>query len=319
MTNLRERVEALWSGEALWDCPMARFSTLGVGGLAGAVIEPSSLSELLTLVRNLRAENIDRLVIGGGSNILVSDQGFAGVVIHLGRKFAAINEQTGVDDKEASATVEAGCSLARLVNWCLDRELGGLEFAAGIPGSIGGAVVMNAGAWGHELAPLVQHVTAINSEGDLVECVGEKIPFRYRSWGLDDLVAAVITLRFVKGSRKEMEATCHRLARQRRDIQPLGKASAGSFFKNPKAGPAAGKLIEDAGLKGRRVGDAVVSEKHANFLINIGHATASDFLELMRVVQEKVLATSNIWLEPEVKIIGDWAGGENPRQGRFGP
>ena len=305
MSDLRKTVQALWSGDVLLNCPMARYSTLRAGGETAALIEPRSIMELVQLVEGLSANRVEWLVIGGGSNILVSDQGFAGVVLHLGREFAGISAVAG-EENVMLVTVEAGCSLARLVNWCLEEELTGLEFAAGIPGSIGGAVVMNAGAWGQEIGSLVQQVTVIDREGNLGDCAGETIPFVYRSWGLDDQVVAAVTLRLKKGSRQEIETTCHDLTRRRRETQPQGKASAGSFFKNPSTGLAAGKLIEDAGLKGRQVGDAMVSEQHANFLVNVGHATAADFLELMRIVQEKVMAMSGVWLEPEVRIIGEW-------------
>lgn len=303
MNDLRKTVQALWPGEVFWSCPMARYSTLRAGGPAAALIEPRCVTELVHVVRGLRANRVDWLVIGGGSNILVTDQGFAGVVLHLGREFATISKKSEAE-AEVLVTVEAGCSLARLSKWCIEQELTGLEFAAGIPGSVGGAVVMNAGAWGQEISSLVQQVTVIDDSGNLVDLAGRLIPFGYRSWGLENRVAAAITLRLAKGKRQEIEATCHDLARRRRQTQPLDKASAGSFFKNPLTGPAAGKLIEDAGLKGLRVGDAEVSPKHANFLVNVGHATAEDFLGLMRVVREKVFAKSQIWLEPEVRIIG---------------
>lgn len=302
MIDFQKTVQLLWGGEILWDCPMARYSTLRVGGLAAAMIEPRSMTELADLVQGLSASRVKWMVIGGGSNILVSDQGFAGVVLHLGREFSGISAEAG-NESEVLVTVEAGCSLARLVKWCVEQELTGLEFAAGIPGSIGGAVVMNAGAWGQEIGSLVQKVKAVDEQGGFVEYDGNMIPFRYRSWGVADKLVANVTLKLKKGSRQEIETTCHELARQRRETQPLDKASAGSFFKNPSSGPAAGKLIEDAGLKGQRVGDAVVSPQHANFLVNVGHASASDFLELMRIVQEKVKAESGIWLEPEVQVI----------------
>lgn len=152
MGDLRKTVQALWHGEVLWSCPMARYSTLKAGGPAAAVVEPRCITELAHLVRGLRANHVEWLVVGGGSNILVTDQGFAGVVVHLGREFAAISMKE-VDVLEVSVTVEAGCSLARLTKWCIEQELSGLEFAAGIPGTIGGAVVMNAGAWGRRSVP----------------------------------------------------------------------------------------------------------------------------------------------------------------------
>ncbi len=307
MIDLRKTLQALWHGEILWSCPMAGYSTIKAGGPAAALIEPRSMAELAALVRGLHENRVKWMVLGGGSNVLVADEGFAGVVLHLGRRFGAIAEAGG-QDGSVLVTVEAGCSLARLVNWCLERELAGLEFASGIPGSIGGAVVMNAGAWGREIGSLVEKVTVVDGDGNIAGIEGASIPFRYRSWGLAEQVVAAVTLRLEKGRRQEIEAACHELARRRRGTQPLDKPSAGSFFKNPPAGPAAGKLIEDAGLKGYRIGDAMVSPKHANFIVNMGHASAADLLALMDVVREKVMAMSGIWLEPEVRIIGDRKG-----------
>ncbi len=304
MADLRRTVQGLWGGEVLWGCPMARYSTLRAGGPAAALLEPRCTTELAGLVRGFQANGIDWLVVGGGSNILVCEQGFAGVVLHLGRQFAAISKLSN-DEHGVLVTVEAGCSLARLGNWCLGHEFTGLEFATSIPGSIGGAVVMNAGAWGREIGSLVQQVTVVDTNGNLADLAGETIPFRYRSWGLHGQVVAAVTLRLGQGTRQEIEESCHQLSRRRRESQPLAKASAGSFFKNPLNGPAAGKLIEDAGLKGLQVGEAMVSLKHANFLVNMGHASADDFLRLMKIVQEKVFAMTQIWLEPEVRIIGE--------------
>lgn len=302
MTDLGVTLRSFWDGEILRDCSMARFSTIRAGGPAAAVVQPAGMDELLRLIQGLRGHGLPWQVVGGGSNILVADEGFAGVIVLLGRAFAAIAGPVADRDRRL-VTVEAGCPLARLVNWCVARELRGLEFAAGIPGSIGGAVVMNAGAWGGELAERVVAVTVVDERGESAVLTRAEIPFGYRSWGLSGPVVATVTLGLVPGRREELEAACHELARRRRETQPLATPSAGSFFKNPP-GQAAGRLIEQAGLKGLRVGGAMVSPKHANFLVNVDRATARDFLALMRVVQEKVMAMHGVWLEPEVRIIG---------------
>lgn len=302
MTDLRNIVSAFWDGEILWDCPMARFSTLRVGGPAAALVEPASMADLERLVRGLQERGLPWYVVGGGSNILVREAGFAGVVIHLGRKFAAISEPLA-DGERMEVSVAAGCSLTRLAGWCAEQGVSGLEFASGIPGTVGGAVVMNAGAWGGEMAQVVAAVTVVDPRGEVAELEREEIPFSYRSWGLSDLVVAEVTFSLGRGERKDIEAVSRELAGRRRELQPLSLPSAGSFFKNPP-GDAAGRLIERAGLKGFQVGGAMVSPLHANFLVNVGEATADDFIALMEVVRKKVLAMSGVWLEPEVHIIG---------------
>lgn len=302
MTELRAKLTSIWEGDVLWERPMAEYSTIRVGGPAAALVEPASLAELLRLVRGLRQHGLPWLVVGGGSNILVADQGFAGVVVLLGRALATISGPVAAGDGQL-VTVEAGCSLAKLVAWGAERGLSGLEFAAGIPGSVGGAVVMNAGAWGGEMAERIVAVTVIDRQGESADLAREAIPFGYRSWGLGDHIVASATLAFTRGERQAIEATCRELARRRRETQPLGLPSAGSFFKNPP-GLAAGRLIEQANLKGQRIGGAMVSEKHANFLVNVGGATARDFLDLMRLVQERGAQAYGVQLEPEGRIIG---------------
>ncbi|MFA7383122.1 MAG: UDP-N-acetylmuramate dehydrogenase [Desulfurivibrionaceae bacterium] len=298
-----EQLRELWSGEIEWRSPMARWCTLRVGGPARGVAIPASLEELRSLLGVLARLGVCWRVIGRGSNLLVSDAGYDGVIVMLGRKFAAIDKFVGAKEDGSLVQVEAGCSLMKLVNWCSDQGLEGLEFAAGIPGSVGGAVVMNAGAWGKEMSEVLSSVTFLDKAGELVKRGKDDLPFTYRHLETKGMIVAAAEFLLQTGDRQAIEQKCGQLLRDRKEKQPQGLASAGSFFKNPPGLPAAGKLIQDAGLKGLRIGGAQVSEVHANFLVNTGSATAKDFIDLMRLVQEKVLERFGIRLEPEVHLI----------------
>lgn len=306
--NIRQNLVKFWQGEVLWDCPMERFSTLRVGGPATAVVLPTSAEEVSCLVKGLKQYDIPWRVIGRGSNILVPDAGFSGVVIVLGPQFSKIGKAQDLGEK-TEVHVESGCGLAKLCNWCMDHELAGLEFATGIPGSVGGAVSMNAGAWGKEISRVVAAITFIDSHGEIFSRSRQTLRFSYRHLDREEgtiILSAVFEL--CKGRREEIASACQKYMKQRKENQPQGAASAGSFFKNPAGQKAAGFLIEQAGLKGFRVGGAMVSDVHANFIVNTGAATSQNFLELMRIVQEKVLDNSGVCLEPEVDI---WAALEN--------
>ena len=301
--NWSEQLRDLWSGEIEWDSPMARWCTLHVGGPAKAIAIPASRVELQSLLGVLAELGVCWRVIGRGSNLLVSDAGYAGVIVMLGRKFAAIEKRAGEREGEARVQVEAGCSLMKLVNWCSGSGLQGLEFAAGIPGSVGGAVAMNAGAWGKEMSGILSSVTFLRGSGELLERDKRELAFSYRHLETEGMIVTVAEFLLQAGDRQEIEQRCAQLLGDRKKKQPQGLASAGSFFKNPAGFPSAGRLIEEAGLKGVRVGGAQVSEVHANFLVNIGSATAQDFLDLMHLVQEKVAERFKIRLEPEVHIL----------------
>lgn len=304
---LRREVTSFWQGEMAWDVPMAKLSTLAVGGPAAGVAFPGSISELSSLVAGLHDRSIPWWVIGKGSNILVPDEGLAGIVIVLGRNLARIDgpkvSPPLCRGESHTVRVEAGCTLPRLVQWCTIRNLSGLEFAAGIPGSVGGAIAMNAGAWGGEMSTVVESIIAIDRQGEAVQKKREDLAFGYREWkeARSYLIVAA-ELRLAVLDAGEIRRHCRNLRTRRRSNQPLGAASAGSFFKNPE-GVAAGRLIEAAGLKGLGVGGAAVSRKHANFIINTGNAKAADVLQLMQTVQQAVQRTSGIMLEPEVRIL----------------
>lgn len=304
MTAIQDKIRRCWSGETLWDCPLADYTTLRVGGPADALIQPRSKDELCRLVRGLTAAQVPWRVIGRGSNIVVADCGVEGAIIMLGRDFAGIRALTGPPVHQV--VVEAGCSLSKLVNWCAEHSLSGLEFAIGIPGSVGGAIIMNAGAWGSEMGQVLSAVELLDHSGVLEERRLSPDDFCYRGWRQPHgkvVVSGVFAL--TPDDKAAIDERCLSYARQRLAKQPKGAASAGSFFKNP-AGDAAGRLIEQAGLKGLRVGGAEVSMIHANFLINRGGAKAEDFRQLMALVQERVEETFGVHLHPEVEFVGRW-------------
>lgn len=307
LNRYQDELARFWPGPVSWDCPMSRYSTLRVGGPAEALVMVENLDGLTSLLGWLHARRIPWHVIGRGSNILVPDQGLAGVVVILAGAFETIEaitpDETPTDD---SARVRAGaaCSLARLVQHCIDNGLSGLEFCTGIPGTLGGAIVMNAGAWGGAIGDLVQKVAVVRADGTPEELSAAAIPFAYRTWGVaTGLVVTGATLQLHTDSMTAIEARCRSYQEQRRSKQPLNAASAGSFFKNPPQ-QAAGRLIEQTGLKGYKIGGAMISDKHANFIITTDAATADDVLTLMRYVQDRVHEATGIRLEPEVRILG---------------
>ena len=276
-----------------------KFTTLRVGGPADYFAEPQTEEELLLMMREAKAARIPVLLLGNGSNVLVRDGGFRGLVIRLGKGFSAIER------KDNCLYAQAGALLSTLARQAQEACLTGLEFAQGIPGSVGGGVYMNAGAYGGELGQRVEFVRVLDGE-TVREIPGSEMAFSYRHTRAmeEQWIILGAQFRLTPGDPKEIEAAMRDFAARRKEKQPLEFPSAGSFFKRP-AGHFAGALIEGAGLKGLTVGGAQVSEKHAGFLINIGGATASDFLELMRQVQARVLEKYGVMLEPEVRIVGE--------------
>ena len=297
-----------WPGKILWDSPMSQFSTLKVGGPAEAVISVENTEDLKKLHLWLKENNIDWWIVGRGSNILVPDNGLAGVIIVLEGEFRSIEKLSGEhyssDDEKVLIRAGGGCSLAKLVGYCTAQSLTGLEFGIGIPGSIGGAIVMNAGAWGYEIGSLVDSVILMDNDSNILTKQGKSLGFIYREWSLEKhtiLLSATFALK--TGNKDDIKAACRKYQELRHEKQPIAEASAGSFFKNPPD-DSAGRLIEEAGLKGFSIGGAKVSEKHANFIINTGTASAANILDLMHVIQQKVQKRFGIKLEPEVHILG---------------
>ncbi len=279
--------------------PLDKYTTLRVGGPADYFAEPSSETELNALLNAAKEAGLPVLLMGKGSNLLVRDGGFRGLVIRLGGAFSRI------EPWEGGLSAQAGALLSVLANEAAETSLTGLEFAQGIPGTVGGGVYMNAGAYGGELAQRVESVTVLD-HGEVKRIPGSEMGFGYRHSRAmeEDWIVLGARFRLEKGDQERICAAMRDFAARRKEKQPLNYPSAGSFFKRPE-GHFAGALIEGAGLKGKSVGGAQVSEKHAGFLINTGGASAADFLALMKLVQDQVKAMYGVALEPEVRIVGD--------------
>ena len=283
--------------------PMSKHTTFRIGGPADVLIEPSESSQIEAVCRTLRQLEIPFIVLGNGSNVLVGDQGIRGVVVKLGNAFSSCHRE-----EDTLLHAKAGIKLSRLAAYALDNSLTGLEFAAGIPGTLGGALYMNAGAYGGEMSQVVEEVSYLNEEGKVATIRGGNCQFGYRTSIFaenPDYVILGCTIRLQEGNPDEIRATMDDLAQRRLDKQPLNFPSAGSTFKRPE-GAFAGKLIQDAGLMGLRIGGASVSEKHAGFVVNDKKATAKDVRDLIYLVQEKVKESSGFILEPEVRMIGEF-------------
>ena len=308
--NSRQRAElAALCLVVHWDVSMASHSTFRAGGLVEAMVEPAGTAELGDLLRWLHRERLPWRALGGGSNILVASRYHEGVFIRLRGSVRAIQaEPLAAGEAEGMlVTVDAGCCLPAFVSWCAGRGLTGLECMAGIPGSVGGAIRMNAGAFDHAIGEALRTVTCIDGQGTLREIPQEAINFAYRTTRLPGepgerwLICRGAFL-LQQADRQQLTARCRDIVARRRQKQPAGVGSAGSFFKNPE-GDFAGRLIEQAGLKGLTRGGAMVSPKHANFIVNTGGAEPEDILELMREVRERVFSHSGVLLEPEVHIL----------------
>lgn len=280
--------------------PLARHTTFRVGGPAEYFVMPQ-LAEISRVVALCKRFEVPLTVIGNGSNLLVSDAGLRGVVLEIGKAAAGIT----VLSEEETLVVQAGTLLSETARTAAKHGLSGMEFAAGIPGSLGGAVFMNAGAYGGEMKDILAEVRVLTSEGEQRVYAAEELDFSYRHSRMMDVGELVLEARLSLKKDEEIEiwARMEELKRKRLEKQPLEYPSAGSTFKRPE-GHFAGKLIEDAGLRGFCVGDAQVSEKHCGFVINRGSARAADIWELMQEVQRRVKAHSGVTLEPEVRLLG---------------
>ena len=281
--------------------PMASHTTFKIGGPADYFVKPETVEELAAVLKLCKEEEVPYFILGNGSNLLVGDKGFRGVVIQLYKNF------DGMTIEGTTVTAKAGAMLVRVAKESGKAGLTGLEFASGIPGTIGGAMVMNAGAYGGEMKDVVTSVTVLAKDGEIKKLSGEEMNFRYRGSVVEDedyiVLEAVMELK--EGNLEEIQARMAELTVQRKTKQPIEFPSAGSTFKRPE-GYFAGKLIQDAGLRGFQVGGAQVSEKHCGFVINAGGATAADVMSLMQQVSDKVNEEFGVTLEPEVKRIGEF-------------
>lgn len=279
---------------------MSRHTTFRVGGPAEYYVCPerAQIGEIISLCH---AQDVPWIVVGNGSNLLVGDKGIPGMVIELGKGFS----QVSVNGSEIKA--EAGALLSVVARKAADCELTGMEFASGIPGSIGGAVVMNAGAYGGEMKQIIKQATVLTAEGEERELSLEELDLGYRHSCIpgNHMIVLDTILALEKGNAAAIEEMMAKLRSQRSEKQPLEYPSAGSTFKRPE-GYFAGKLIEDAGLRGYRVGEAQVSEKHCGFVINRGGATAAQIRQLICDVQDKVEEQFGVRLETEVRFVGEF-------------
>lgn len=280
--------------------PMKNHTSFRVGGLADVLVKPKSEEEIINLIKYLKENSIPYFVMGNGSNLLVKDGGIRGVVIKISKEFSCFK----IDGNKIF--VSAGCMLSVIGKALLKEGLTGFEFASGIPGTIGGALTMNAGAYGGEMKDIVKEVKVIDENGDIKILTNEEMEFSYRKSILNrkNYVILSATLELNKGNIDEIKDTMNEITKKRVTNQPLNMPSAGSTFKRPE-GYFAAKLIEDAGLKGLTLRGAQVSDKHSGFIINNGDATAKDLLNLMYIVKNIVKSKFNIQLEEEVKIIGE--------------
>ncbi|MBQ1546150.1 MAG: UDP-N-acetylmuramate dehydrogenase [Clostridia bacterium] len=288
--------------EVLREEPLKKYTTFKIGGNASAVITVNStdvLSELYAMCGKL---DVPSFVLGNGSNLLVNDEGYEGIVFRLDGEFRTITPQDA-----RTVRCGAGVSLAKLCKYAVDHSLGGLEFAWGIPGSVGGAAFMNAGAYTGEMKDVIDSVTYVAPDGTFGTMTAAKLDLSYRHSVFADKPGIItsVTVRLKHDDRAAIQARMDDFLDRRRSKQPLEYPSAGSVFKRPKGkGLYAGALIQECGLKGRTVGGAQVSEKHSGFIINIGGATCDDVTKLIEIIQDTVEREKGVWLECEIKRIG---------------
>lgn len=280
--------------------PMKKHTTFRVGGPADVLVQPdeTALAAILALCRQY---HVSYSFIGNGSNLLVGDKGIRGVVIEM------TDPMGNIEVDGTKITAQAGAMLSKIANTAASNGLGGMEFAAGIPGSVGGAVVMNAGAYGREMKDIIERVYVLDENGAQLELDRDALDLGYRHSCIPEkkYIVTKVVLELVPRNEAEIRSEMKELNEKRAEKQPLQYPSAGSTFKRPE-GYFAGKLIMDAGLRGYQVGGAQVSEKHCGFVINKGDATAADICQLMRDVSDKVQAQFGVVLEPEVKMIGEF-------------
>ncbi|MBN1381422.1 MAG: UDP-N-acetylmuramate dehydrogenase [Deltaproteobacteria bacterium] len=282
---------------------MNRYTSMGVGGRADAVFFPAGAEELKTLIVALKERGIPLVPIGNGTNIIVKDGGYRGAVVSLKGLRRIQLGKSGADHPVVFA--ESGVGLASLVGYCAEESLTGLEFCAGIPGTVGGAVKMNAGAYGWEMKDVVEKVCLLSPFGEIRERQRDDLLFEYRKLHLaEDEIVIGVSFQLKQGDRRAIREEMDRIQVLRKGKHPLDYRSAGSIFKNPPGVPA-GRLIDETGLKGIRSGDAQVSEKHGNFIVNLGHAKAADVLDLIARIKKKVFEQKGVVLETEVVILGE--------------
>ncbi len=278
--------------------PLAAYTTFRIGGAAEVFFKPQDIKDLAYFWQN-KPHDVDITILGEGSNVLVRDGGIKGVVVHIGR---------GCDKVEVDGTkiyAQAGASTGKVARMARNAGLSGVEFICGVPGSMGGALVMNAGCYGHELCDILEAVDVIDNTGEIITVDPKTLGFGYRKSNLPEgwlFVAAHLALK--AGDKSQVRQAMREINQKRTSSQPLELPNAGSLFKNPE-GQKAWQLIQESGCRGLRKGDAQVSEKHSNFFVNLGNATACDMENLAEEVREKVYQKTGTQLEWEVRLLGD--------------
>ena len=284
-------------GEVAFNASLRAFTSFRIGGPADLLVIPADLQDVTRLMRQASAEGVPVFVLGG-TNVLIQDGGIRGVVMNLGRLNAIRDEEDG------AVYAEGGVGMPALLRHAISRSLGGLEWAAGIPGTVGGCVVMNAGTRLGEMSQAIKAVRMVTPSGEIRDLPASAIPFRYRRARLPRGIVVGVWLQLTSMPRESIATVVREYLRYRKATQPLAFPNAGCVLKNP--GPqAAGQLIEAVGLKGARVGDAQVSEKHGNFVVNLGQARAAQVLQLVRHVRRTIAQQTGIRLELELKIVGE--------------
>ena len=303
-TTLLDSLLAIPGLKVKRDEPLARYTTMKIGGPADYFLDADARPALAQALKLLSARRVPFCLLGKGSNVLVSDRGVRGAVIRLGDDFkrADWREEGG----RAFVEVGAAYAMTQLVREAARRGLGGLEFAEGIPGSVGGALYMNAGAYGSEMEKIVERVEGATPSGEAIAFERAALKFTYRDSHLPPgTIVTVVTMRLEKKDPAEVSTKVRELVTRRKSSQPAGFPNSGSMFRNPP-GDFAGRLIEAAGWKGRRIGQAQISDRHANFIVNHGSATAADVRALMDGARAEVKSKFSVELVPEVRFIGEW-------------
>ena len=301
----RHALDQIFGERVRFDEPLSRHTSFRIGGPADVWVEVADVEEIRRVQALATAADLPLFVLGGGTNILVSDRGVRGVVVRLGRALACLDWCANGSGLHARAG--AALSLKRLVTEAIARDLSGLEFAEGIPGTVGGGLLMNAGAFGGELGNVVEYVDGVDVHGDLQRFPRSALRFGYRRFDLPPgFIVTHLDFLLQPGEPAAIHAKRDDAKRRRAAHQPLGHPNAGSIFKNPP-GEYAGRLIDAVGMKGQRHGGAMVSEQHANFIVNVGGATAADVRALMIEAARRVWEAKGVRLEPEIKLVGDWS------------
>jgi UDP-N-acetylmuramate dehydrogenase len=295
MVNIDD-IKRFFRGHIALSEPLSKYTSIRIGGPADYYLEPADKDDAVAIIVFLQQQQFPFMIIGRGSNLLVSDEGIRGAVINLETALSSIRAE------HDRIYADSGVSMARFVDFCVQRGCKGVEMLAGIPGTLGGALIMNAGAYGGEISDHLVDVELLRN-GTVLYLKKEEVGFAYRRSGLQRDIILGASFRLPQGEKEEIKTIRKELLLKRNRAQPLNYPNAGSMFKNPP-GQFAAKLIEEAGLKGARRGDAQVSEKHANFIVNLGAATAQDVIGLIELVRRTVVERFQITLELEVKLLG---------------